>query len=58
MPRRSTGSRGIALRLMRRVNVPRAPSLELYVLPNGGGQLLFRLLIPQFATLANLSAWS
>ena len=30
---------------MRRVNVPRAPSLELYVLPNGGGQLLFRLLI-------------
>ena len=36
------GSSGIALRLLRRVNVPRAPSLELYVLPNGGGQLLSR----------------
>ena len=47
---RSRGSRGIALRLMRRVNVPRAPSLELYVLPNGGGQLPLRLLIPQSAT--------
>jgi len=40
--RQIRGSRGIALRLMRRVNVPRAPSLELYVLPNGGGQLLSR----------------
>ncbi len=28
-----------------RLCVPRAPSLELYVLPSGGGQLLFRLLI-------------
>ena len=36
------GSSGIALRLLRRVNVPRTPSLELYVLPNGGGQLLSR----------------
>jgi hypothetical protein len=40
MPQDPKGSSGIALRLMRRVNVPRAPSLELYVLPNGGGQLL------------------
>src|SRR5687767_2544574 len=34
MPPIQKGSSGIALRLMRRVNVPRAPSLELYVLPN------------------------
>jgi hypothetical protein len=46
----SIGSSGIALRLMRRVNVPRAPSLELYVLPNGGGQLSLALLIHQSAT--------
>ncbi len=26
--------------------VPRAPSLELYVLPNGGGQLIYELLTP------------
>lgn len=45
---RSIGSCGIALRLMHLVNVPRAPSLELYVLPNGGGQLM--PLISQFAT--------
>ena len=46
MPRDPMDLRGIALRLMRRVNVPRAPSLELYVLPNGGGQLI---LYTQFA---------
>jgi hypothetical protein len=58
MPRDPKGSSGIALRLLRRVNVPRAPSLELYVLPNGGGQLLSPHLIPNSHTCANHSAWS
>jgi hypothetical protein len=51
-PRESTqGFRGFSCGRGRDF-VPRSPSLELYVLPNGGGQLLYDLLHPQSQQVA------
>ncbi len=38
--------------------VPRAPSLELYVLPNGGGQLIYEVLHPDSQKVRTNFKWS
>jgi len=41
MPRESEKDSAAIVRGPEPLIVPRAPSLELYVLPNGGGQLIY-----------------